>query len=226
MRSRTIKKITVAAVAFILLGQAMVLILFYSPDFLARAALKFMLQPDRSMKKLENQQAGRPETGVPLVSGTSALDPGAPTKTGASTGTAADTFSIALQEGKNKLDTPHYNYYSGIMNKYHGEFAALQVEYEQKLNYFISSATLEYRQDGRKNSFSLLKLAEKYIASGKALEADCDQQFYTTLAAMETELKAANLPTDAVEEAKKNYDLSKNARRQLLLNKAMEMLRS
>jgi|GEM_PF-5383175 len=55
-------------------------------------------------------------------------------------------------------------------------------------------------------------LANKYYAAGKSLEAECDAQFYSLLAAFEGELKANSFPLDAAAKAKATYEARKSAR--------------
>lgn len=220
MRSRNIKLIIIAAVALILVGQALVLILIYSPDYFAGVALNLLLRPDRNVEKLLDEEAAR--------QGTGGLPPGdaasPPAKLNAAEYTAS-TFTTALQEQKSTLDAAGYDRYSRIFSKYQADLTGLQEEFDVKIEQLISSAMREYQQSGSKNSGSLLKLAEHYVSAGKALEADCDYRFYNTLAAMEMELKANNLPTGVVEQAKNSYLILKNDRRKQLINKATAALR-
>lgn len=225
MRSKNIKTITVAAVAFIVIAQAFALVLFYSPNYLMSTGLRFMLKPDRSAEKQLVQEVGRQRADELLKGGSPAADSGVPAKPGAFTGTLSDIFSKAQMEGKSGLEKAQYDEYSNIMNKYQVELSNIQGEFEQKLNALVSSAKQEYRQGESKNLLSLMKMAEKYKASGQALEADCDQRFNNTLAAMEMELTANNLPTEAVVSARSSYVIMKNNYRRELLNKAMEVVR-
>jgi len=221
VRSRNIKLITVAAVVIILAAQALVLILIYSPDYFAGVALNLMLRPDRVVEKLPGEEAdGQGASG-------SVASPGqdTPAKLNAVEITA-NTFSTALQEQKSVLDTNSYNRYSRITSKYQADLISLQREFDVKLSQLIRSASRDYQQGDQKNSASVLKLTERYISAGKALEADCDGRFYNTLAAMEMELKANNLPTGVVEQAKNSYIILKNERRRQLIDKAMTNLRN
>lgn len=213
MRSRNIKLFTVVAVVMILAGQALVLILIYSPDYFAGVALNLMLRPDRGVEKQQGEGG--------------AATPGkdAPAKLNAAEITA-NTFSTALKEQKSALDTDSYNRYSQITSKYRTDLISLQSEFDVKLSQLISSASRDYQQGGQKNSASVLKLTERYISAGKALEADCDSRFYNTLAAMEMELKANNLPTGVVEQAKSSYIILKNERRKQLISRAMISLQN
>ncbi len=224
MHSKNIKKITVAAVAFIVIAQALALVLIYSPDYFTGAALRFMLRPDNSLEKLLVQEVGR-EKADELLKGSQGAGSSAPAKPDAFSEALQNVFSKAQLEEKDGLEKAQYDEYSSIMNKYQVELSGIQGEYEQKLNALVGSAKQEYRQEGSKNLLSLRKMAEKYKASGQALEADCDQRFNTSLSAMEMELKANNLPTGAVVNARSTYIVMKNNYRKEIMNKALEVVR-
>lgn len=224
MHSKNIKKITVVAVAFIVIAQAMALVLIYSPDYLAGAALRFMLKPDNSLEKLLVQEVGR-EKADELLKGSQGAGSGAPAKPGAFSEALQNIFSKAQLEEKDGLEKAQYDEYSSIMNKYQVELSGIQGEFEQKLNALVSSAKQEYRQEGSKNLLALKNMVEKYKASGQALEADCDQRFNASLSAMETELRANNLPTGAVVNARSTYIVMKNNYREDILNKVLEVVK-
>ena len=52
----------------------------------------------------------------------------------------------------------------------------------------------------------------KYYSAGKALEAECDSQFYSVLDSFESELRANSFPLDAAVRAKETYEARKSAR--------------
>lgn len=223
MRSRNIKIFTVAAVAVILIGQAVALLLIYSPDYFAKMALNLLLRPDRSVEKLL-PEAGRPGADGLQPGDDASPDGDAPGRSSAEI--TANTFSIALQEQKSTLDSSSYTQYSRISDKYQAELTALQAEFDKKIDQLVSSAIREYRQNGQNNAASLMKMAQHYVSAGKTLEADCDSRFYNTISAMEMELKSYNLPTGVVEQTKSSYTILKNDRRQQLINKATAALRT
>jgi len=225
VRSRNIKLITVVAVVIILAAQALVLILIYSPDYFAGVVLNLMLRPERIVEKLPGEEASGQGASGMQKDGAASPGQDAPAKLNAAEITA-NTFSTALQEQKSSLDTNSYNRYSQITSKYKSDLISLQEEFDVKLSQLISSARRDYQQDDQKNSASVLKLTERYISAGKALEADCDSRFYNKLAAMEMELKANNLPTGVVEQTKNSYIILKNERRRQLIDKAMTNLRN
>lgn len=218
---RKIKIITIAAV--VLIGPAAALAVFYSPGYFAGLALDLILGPGEGV---EIQLPGEPEQ--PGVQQGEGQHPGDPSPGGAAApergASPAEPLAVALAEQKDKLEPDRYSRYNRILSKYHAEFSAQQAEFEQELNGLLGSALQEYRQGG-KNRSELLKMADRYLAAGKGLEASSDSRFYASLAAMEAALKAESLPTGVVEQAQSSYQNLKSARRQQLINKARAALR-
>jgi hypothetical protein len=206
------------------IAQAAALVLIYSPDYLAGIALRFMLKPDHNMEELLVQEVGR-EKADEMLKEIRGAQSGAPAKPGDFSAALHNVFSKTQLEEKKGLEKAQYDQYSSIMFKYQTELSGIQGEYEQKLNDLVGSLKQEYRQEGSKNPVSVRKLAEKYRATGQALEANCDQRFNDCLSAMEMELKANNLPTGAVANARSAYIVMKDNYREEILNKAMEVVR-
>jgi len=72
---------------------------------------------------------------------------------------------------------------------------------------------LEYNTAKKSDPKADIKpLFDKYYAQGKSLEAECDSQFYSILAAFESELAANSLPLEAVARARQSYESRKSSR--------------
>lgn len=221
MCSKNIKRITTAAVILIVIAAVAALALTRYPDYLAGAALRFMLRPDNNLKKQLVQEVGR-EKADELLKEFQNAGSGAAAKPGDFSAALQNVFSKVQLEEKDGIENVQHDAYSSIMEKYQAVLSSQQGEYEQKLNNLVSSARQEYRQAGSKNPSAARELFEKYKASGEALEADCDKRFNASLSDMEAELRANNLPTGAVAYARSAYIVMKDNYREEMLNKALE----
>ena len=102
---------------------------------------------------------------------------------------------------------------SQIEQKYISRLQYLASDYEGKLNNLASTALSEYNAVKKNNpNADISPLINKYKSTGKALEAECDSQFYSILAAFESELRAHSFPLDAAVKAKETYEARKSAR--------------
>lgn len=102
---------------------------------------------------------------------------------------------------------------SQIEQKYISRLQSLASGYEGKLNGLISAALSEYNAAKKNNpNADISPLINKYYSAGKALEAECDSQFYSVLASFESELRAHSFPLDAAVRAKETYEARKSAR--------------
>lgn len=102
---------------------------------------------------------------------------------------------------------------SQIEQKYISRLQSLASGYEGKLNGLISAAMNEYNSAQKANpNADISPLINKYFSAGKALEAECDSQFYSILAAFEGELRANSFPLDMAVKARETYEARKNAR--------------
>jgi len=102
---------------------------------------------------------------------------------------------------------------SQIEQKYISRLQSLASGYEGKLNSLISAALGEYNAAKKENpNADISPLINKYYSAGKALEAECDSQFYSVLASFESELRAHSFPLDAAVRAKETYEARKSAR--------------
>ncbi|MDF9406779.1 hypothetical protein L7E55_00135 [Pelotomaculum isophthalicicum JI] len=220
MHGKNLKLFTITMIVIILFLQAFVLILIYSPEYLYMAALNYILRPGREQIALPGGEAVQGKTGLP-AGATGPADPAAFPEIAAATEWPAFT----AQAGNSSFEPAQYYEYCRIVSKYQAEFILLQGEYEQKLGELVNSALQEYRQNGGKKNLSLLKMADKYIAAGRSQEKECDQRFDSTLAAMEAELQACNLPLDITTKIRDSYIARKNAQRRQLMAKAMAQMR-
>lgn len=107
-----------------------------------------------------------------------------------------------------------------ISSKYMQRFNYLQNVALGRLDTLYSAAFQEYVQGKKAGTLNRSALAQKYIQAGTMLESSVDNQFYSTLNAMQTELIANNLPTDIVSVIKNNYEKAKSNKRSQLLAKA------
>lgn len=106
-----------------------------------------------------------------------------------------------------------------VVNKYKPKFAYLQSIALGRLDTLYSAAAQEYDQLRKAGTLNRSALAQKYIQAGTMLEANVDNQFYSTLNAMEAELIANNLPTDVIAASKAEYQNAKSSKRGQLLAK-------
>lgn len=102
---------------------------------------------------------------------------------------------------------------SQIEQKYTSRLQALASGYEGKVNGLINSGINEYRSAQKDNpNADIGPIMDKYYAKAKALEAECDAQFYSILGSFEEELKANSFPLDAAVNAKNTYEARKGAK--------------
>lgn len=100
-----------------------------------------------------------------------------------------------------------------IEQKYIARLQSLASGYEGKLNGLVSAAMGEYSAAKKDNpNADISPLINKYYSAGKALEAECDAQFYSVLGAFESELKANSFPLDAAVRTRETYEARKSAR--------------
>lgn len=108
-----------------------------------------------------------------------------------------------------------------IEARYIARLEAICSYYEEKLNDLVASAWNEYsaaRMQGQK--ISAIYLAGKYLATGNALEKECDREFYAVLADFRSELRKHSLPLDKTYEAQREYERAKAARKRQILSAA------
>ncbi len=100
-----------------------------------------------------------------------------------------------------------------IEQKYIARLQSLASGYEGRLNGLVASALSEYESVKKANpDANITPLIEKYYSAGKALEAECDSQFYSILAAFESELSANSFPLDMAVQSRETYEARKGAR--------------
>jgi len=100
-----------------------------------------------------------------------------------------------------------------IEQKYTSRLQSLASGYEARLNALVSAAAIEYQAAKKANpNADLSPLTAKYTSAGKALEAECDAQFYAVLAEFEHELRANSFPLDAAVKARETYEARKSER--------------
>ncbi len=100
-----------------------------------------------------------------------------------------------------------------IEQKYLARLQALASGYEAKLNGLIISALNECRAARKENpNADLTPIFKRYYLAGRALEAECDSQFYPVLADFESELKANSFPLEAAVRAREVYEARKNTK--------------
>ena len=107
-----------------------------------------------------------------------------------------------------------------INNQYKPQFNYLQNVALSRLDTLYSAAFQEYTESSKAGTLNRSALVQKFIQAGTMLEANVDNQFYSTLNAMQAELIANNLPTDIVGVNKINYEKAKSDKRSQLLAKA------
>lgn len=106
-----------------------------------------------------------------------------------------------------------------INTKYKPQFIHLQNVAMSRLDTLYSAASQEYVQSKKAGTLNRAELVQKYIQAGTMLEASLDNQFYSTLNAMQAELIANNLPTDLVSVYKNEYEKAKSGKRSQLFAK-------
>lgn len=109
-----------------------------------------------------------------------------------------------------------------INHKYKPQFTYLQNLALSRLDSLYSAAIQEYEQRRKAGTLKRAELAKKYLQAGTMLEDNVDSKFYSTLDAMQAELKANNLPTNGVEVIKSDYEKAKSNLRSELLGKALK----
>ncbi|HAU30926.1 MAG TPA: hypothetical protein DCW46_01260 [Desulfotomaculum sp.] len=105
---------------------------------------------------------------------------------------------------------------------YAKKLTAVASGYHQKLNSLVAAGMSEYdKVREKKEKASPISLARKYLSAGRALEAQCDAEFYPILDEYKAELEKNSFPPDAAVNAGKEYENAKAARKkQILLSAA------
>lgn len=125
--------------------------------------------------------------------------------------TASEGSEEAKTSVEDKIETPSLK--SRIEQKYISRLQSLAALYEGKLNGLVGAAMAEYNTAKNANpNADINQLFNKYYSAGKSLEAECDSQVYSLLAAFESELTANSLPLDAVVKARESYESRKSSR--------------
>lgn len=107
-----------------------------------------------------------------------------------------------------------------IVGKYVSRLVDLRSSSLSQLDALFAQAADEYRQlPEAKKKTAKLTLGVKYLALGKKLESECDAKFNSILKEMEKELKAHNLPTNSVKDAKAQYAAEKKEKYNYLMSK-------
>jgi hypothetical protein len=102
---------------------------------------------------------------------------------------------------------------SRIEQAYISRLQSLASGYEGKLNGLVAAALDECSAARKDNpNADLGPLINKYYSAAKALEAECDSQFYSLLASFESELRANSFPLDMAAQARGAYEARKSAR--------------
>ena len=107
-----------------------------------------------------------------------------------------------------------------IENGFRTKMAALQSEYNGRVNALIAQAKSEYvraRQENKKISTSAL--AQKYIGLAGGVEAECDARAYAAIAYTENELSRYGYDTGITEDAREAYQQAKSQRKKELLSR-------
>ena len=119
---------------------------------------------------------------------------------------ATNIQQLPLTSGTDPLRTQ-------IEQKYIARLQSLASGYEGRLNALVATALSEYESAKKANpNADIGPLINKYFSAGKALEAECDSQFYSILAAFESELSANSFPLDMAVQARETYEARKGAR--------------
>lgn|GEM_PF-4718005 len=108
-----------------------------------------------------------------------------------------------------------------IEQHYAGRLQSLASSCESRIMGLYASGIQELRSIPASDSQARSAAAERYYSSGRALEAECDGQFYTVLAAFEGELQNGGHPLDKAREVQAIYESSKQARSGLLMDMAL-----
>lgn len=109
-----------------------------------------------------------------------------------------------------------------IKEKYIPAFEGLEAQADTKINALVGRAKGEY-QDKKTNreSINFGYFYNKYMAAAKELEASTDNIFNGVLGAVEKDLVANGFDKSYAQSFQKEYEATKKARRDSLLNKAL-----
>lgn len=133
--------------------------------------------------------------------------------------------SVSGERGSRPHGQPSAVTVAGLREKYHRQALRMERRYEGALNYLLLMGMEEYaRHKSGELKTSVSVLAAKYLKAGQALEARCDAEFDVLLRRLETKLKAYDLPTAMVREARAQYRARKDERRRELLDLARNYL--
>lgn len=102
---------------------------------------------------------------------------------------------------------------SRIEEKYIALLQSLASGYEVKLDNLMAAAVSQYQTARQADpNADVTGIINEYYRAGRALEAECDSQFYSILAEFESELSAHSFPLDMAVQAREAYEARKSAR--------------
>ncbi|NLY43940.1 MAG: hypothetical protein GX066_08235 [Clostridiaceae bacterium] len=141
---------------------------------------------------------------------------------------AGTNSTNATEQNIGSSDNTQYSKYQGsdlesqIVSKYMARFTSLKNDSLGQLDALFAQAANEYKQLPKdKKATAKVTLGAKYLALGKKLENECDAKFNKILKEMENELKANNLPTTSVRDAKTQYNAEKKAKYNSFMSKVL-----
>lgn len=173
--------------------------------------------PRQSVESVKNGKAGSDSSTASQIAGDSGKETniqqlpstseaGSDSSANSQSATKTNTQQLPPTGGTDPLRTQ-------IEQKYIARLQSLASDYEGRLNGLVATALNEYESAKKANpNADIGPLINKYYSAGKALEAECDSQFYSILAAFESELSANSFPLDMAIQARETYEARKGAR--------------
>lgn len=126
------------------------------------------------------------------------------------------------QNGTGQSNPPSKPTVADIKNKYTPSFQALESQANGKLNALVGRAQSEYNaKKANGESIDVGYFYNKYYGAANALEAQTDAVFQGVLSAVEQDLAANGYSTSYAESFANEYNATKKARKDSLLNKAL-----
>ena len=133
-----------------------------------------------------------------------------------------DSRDLSELELGNSLEQDKYK---AILLNYTAQFSQVQSQYIGKLNNLLKRAQVDIKANGGQKK-ELVKISYQYVKEAKALEQECDTNFYSILSDMKKELQQGHFPLAVADEAEKQYKQQKKERERYLSTKALEYVKS
>lgn len=156
-------------------------------------------------------QSGKPQTGPQPAGTTEAAPPKGQTTAQTSPGDRGRNEPTAANKA-GPPQTAGTGSQQELEDFYLARLQSIAGGYRDRLNSLVDTARTECIAARKQNPRAdLTPIINRYYAAGKALEAQCDGEFYATLAEFKNKLRADGYPLNAANRAAQTYAATKSA---------------